>query len=68
MREVAMAVFGDRVAGLLPAMLQVLYYHPRGMRFDTLAAEVGRRERDVRETLRAYHLTDLAHYLPDLVA
>lgn len=62
-----MAVFGDRVAGL-PAMLQVLYYHPRGMRFDTLAAEVGRRERDVRETLRAYHLTDLAHYLPDLVA
>ena len=62
-----MAVFGDRVAGL-PVLLQVLYYHPHGMTFTALAAEVGRREREVRETLRAYHLTDLADYLPDLVS
>jgi len=62
-----MAIYGDRVAGL-PRMLQVLYYHPRGMRFADLATEVGQPEADVRETLRAYYLTDLAHYLPDLVA
>ena len=62
-----MAIYGDRVAGL-PRMLQVLYYHPRGMRFADLAAEVGQPEADVRETLRVYYLTDLAYYLPDLVA
>lgn len=62
-----MAIYGDRIAGL-PELLQALYYHPRGMTFAALADEVGRSERDVRETLRAYHLTDLARYLPDLVA
>jgi predicted DNA-binding transcriptional regulator YafY len=62
-----MAIYGDRVAGL-PRMLQVLYYHPRGMWFADLATEVGQPEADVRETLRIYYLTDLAHYLPDLVA
>lgn len=62
-----MAIYGDRVAGL-PVLLQILYYHPHGMTFAALAAEAGRREREVRETLRAYHLTDLADYLPDLVS
>jgi len=62
-----MAIYGDRVA-LLPQLLQILHYHPDGMRFSDLAHEVGRSEADIRETLRAYHLTDLAHYLPNLVA
>lgn len=62
-----MAVFGDRVAGL-PLMLQTLYYHPHGIPFAALAAEVGRAEADVRETLRTYYLADLADYLPDLVS
>ncbi|HEY5787977.1 MAG TPA: hypothetical protein VIT65_24715, partial [Microlunatus sp.] len=61
-----MAIYGDRVA-LLPQLLQILHYHPEGMRFDDLADEVDRSEADVRETLRVYHLTDLAHYLPNLV-
>ncbi len=62
-----MAVYGDRVA-LLPQLLQILHYHPDGMRLSDLAHEVGRSEADVRETLRVYHLTDLADYLPNLVA
>ncbi|HEY5980445.1 MAG TPA: WYL domain-containing protein [Microlunatus sp.] len=62
-----MAIYGERVA-LLPQLLQILHYHPQGMRFSDLAHEVGRSEADVRETLRVYHLTDLAHYLPNLVA
>ena len=62
-----MAIYGERVA-LLPQLLQILHYHPDGMRFTDLAHEVGRSEADVRETLRVYHLTDLAHYLPNLVA
>ena len=62
-----MAIYGDRVA-LLPQLLQTLWYHPQGMRFSDLAHEVGRSEAEVRETLRVYHLTDLAHYLPDMVA
>ncbi len=62
-----MAIYGDRVADL-PRILQVLYYHPSGMRFADLASEVGRPEDDVREILRVYYLTDLANYLPDLVA
>src|SRR5690242_4280950 len=62
-----MAIYGDRVAGL-PRILQVLYYHPRGMRLEDLATEVRQPDSDVRETLRTYYLTDLAHYLPDLVA
>ena len=62
-----MAIYGDRVA-LLPQLLQILHYHPDGMRFSDLAHEVGRSEADIRETLRVYHLTDLAHYLPNLVA
>jgi hypothetical protein len=62
-----MAIFGDRIAGL-PTLLQTLYYHPQGMPFAALAAEVGRGEGEVRETLRTYHLTDLAEYLPDLVS
>lgn len=62
-----MAIYGDRVA-LLPQLLQILWYHPQGMRFSDLAHEAGRSEAEVRETLRAYHLTDLAHYLPNLVA
>ena len=61
-----MAIYGERVA-LLPQLLQILHYHPEGMRFTDLAHEVGRSEADVRETLRVYHLTDLAHYLPNLV-
>ena len=44
-----MAIYGERVAGL-PRMLQVLYYHPQGMRFADLATEVGQSEPDVRET------------------
>ncbi|HYI55142.1 MAG TPA: WYL domain-containing protein [Microlunatus sp.] len=62
-----MAIYGERVA-LLPQLLQVLHYHPQGMRLTDLAHEVGRSEADVRETLRVYHLTDLAHYLPNMVA
>lgn len=62
-----MAIYGDRVA-LLPQLLDILYYHPDGMRFADLAAEVGRTEAEVRETLKTYYLTDLAEYLPDLVA
>ena len=62
-----MAIYGDRVA-LLPQLLQTLWYHPQGMRFSDLAHEVGRSEAEVRETLRVYHLTDMAHYLPGLVA
>jgi proteasome accessory factor C len=62
-----MAIYGERVA-LLPQLLQILHYHPEGMRFIDLAHEVGRSEEEVRETLRVYHLTDLAHYLPNLVA
>lgn len=62
-----MAIYGDRVA-LLPQLLDILYYHPEGMRFAELAAEAGRSEADVRETLKTYYLTDLADYLPDLVA
>ena len=62
-----MAIYGDRVA-LLPQLLQILHHHPDGMRFSDLAHEVGRSEADIRETLRVYHLTDLAHYLPNLVA
>ena len=61
-----MAIYGDRVA-LLPQLLQILYYHPEGMTFSDLAREVGRSEAEIRETLRIYHLTDLALYLPDLV-
>lgn len=61
-----MAIYGDRVA-LLPQLLQILYYHPEGMTFSDLADEVGRSEAEIRETLRIYHLTDLALYLPDLV-
>ncbi|HYI59790.1 MAG TPA: WYL domain-containing protein [Microlunatus sp.] len=62
-----MAIYGERVA-LLPQLLQTLWYHPQGMRFSDLAREVGRSEAEVRETLRVYHLTDMAHYLPSLVA
>lgn len=62
-----MALYGDRVAGL-PLLLDTLYYHPHGLRLADLATEVGRSERDVRETLRAYYLTDMAEFLPDLVA
>ena len=62
-----MAIYGDRVA-LLPQLLDILYYHPDGMRFVELADEVGRAEADIRETLKTYYLTDLADYLPDLVA
>lgn len=63
----AMALYARRIAGL-PRLLDVLFYHPMGMRFADLAQEVGRSERDVQETLRAYHLTDLARYIPDQVA
>ncbi len=45
-----MAIFGDRIAGL-PTLLETLYYHPQGMPFAALAAEVGRGEGEVRETL-----------------
>lgn len=62
-----MALYAERVANL-PLLLDTLYYHPHGLAFADLAAEVGRRERDVRETLRAYYLTDLAGHVPDLVA
>ena len=62
-----MAIYGERVA-LLPRLLDILLYHPDGMRFSDLAAEVGRAEAEIRETLKTYYLTDLADYLPDLVA
>jgi hypothetical protein len=58
--------FVDRVAQL-PSLLDALWHHPDGLAIDDLAAEVGAKPDEVRETLRTYHLTDFATYVPDLV-
>lgn len=61
-----MPKFADRVAQL-PSLLEALWHHPDGLAVDDLAAEVGADPEEVRETLLAYHLTDFAAYVPDLV-
>ena len=61
-----MAIYAERVSEL-PRLLNALFYHPQGMSIRELAAEVGRTEDQVRETLLAYYTTDFAGYVPDLV-
>ena len=61
-----MPKFVDRVAQL-PSLLEALWHHPDGLAIDDLAEEVGAKPDEVRETLRTYHLTDFAAYVPDLV-
>jgi proteasome accessory factor C len=61
-----MPKFADRVAQL-PSLLEALWHHPDGLAIDDLAEEVGAEPEEVRETLLAYHLTDFAAYVPDLV-
>jgi hypothetical protein len=61
-----MPKFAGRVAQL-PSLLEALWHHPDGLAIDDLAEEVGAEPEEVRETLLAYHLTDFAAYVPDLV-